>query len=189
MNWLQSTFSTRFSRFRGERGHFFQGRFTSAVLEDDHAVRRVVDYIHLNPVRAKLVSKPKVGAFRLSSLNLLIQKKRMKGLDASVWMEALELKKTAKGWRKYLGHLAEVYGADEDELVRNAWAVGSQTWRRDMAKTYAAMTYAQCQDLQAAQWEARLLELLAESNRSETELGGGIEISGMEADDCKGDEG
>jgi putative transposase len=62
----------------------FQDRFSSAVLEDDHAVRRVVDYIHLNPVREKLVSKAKVGEFRLSSLNRLIQKTGMKGLDANV---------------------------------------------------------------------------------------------------------
>lgn len=179
MHWLQSTFSTRFNRFRGERGHLWQGRFTSGVLEDDHAVRRVVDYIHLNPVRAKVVSKPKVGEFRWSSLTRLIQKTGMKGLDASVWMDELGLKKTAKGWREYIGHLAEVYGTDDDEEIRSAWVVGSQAWRRNMAKTYgaktgyAAMTHAQRKDLREAQWEARLGELLAESNRSERELAGG----------------
>jgi hypothetical protein len=35
------------------------------------------------------------------------------------------------------------------------------------------MTHAQRQDLREAQWEARLLEFLAESNRSEKELSEG----------------
>jgi hypothetical protein len=57
--------------------------------------------------------------------------------------------------------------------------VGSQAWRRDRAKTYgaksgyAAMTHAQRQDLRKTRWEARLLELLAESNRSDQELSEG----------------
>lgn len=176
MHWLQSTFATRFNRFRNERGHLFQGRFQSAVLEDEHAVRRVVDYIHLNPVRAKVVSKKKVGEFRWSSLNRLIHKTGMRGLDASIWMDALELKRTPKGWTNYIAHLEEVCGSDEDGLVRNAWVIGSQAWRRNMAKTYgaktgyAALTHAQRKDLQATQWEARFRELLRKSNRSEKEI-------------------
>ncbi len=176
MHWLQSTFSTRFNRFRGEQGHLFQGRFTSALLEDDHAVRRVVDYIHLNPVRAKFISVKKVGDFRLSSLSRLTQKTGMKGLDPSVWMEALGLKRTTKGWRDYMSHLEEVNGTEEDGLIRNAWAVGSQAWRREIAKLYgaktgyAALTHAQRKGLQEAQWEARLEELLKQAKRSEEEL-------------------
>ena len=179
MHWLQSTFSTRFNRFRGERGHLFQGRFTSAVLEDDHAVRRVVDYIHLNPVRAKVVSIKKVGDFRLSSLSRLTQKTGIRGLDSRVWMEALGLKKTVKGWRKYILHLEEVCGTDEDGVVRNAWAVGSQAWRRNLARSYgaktgyAALTHAQPKGLREAQWEARLVELLDEADRNEDDLTGG----------------
>ncbi len=34
MHWLQGTFATRFNRFRSERGHLFQGRYHSPVLED-----------------------------------------------------------------------------------------------------------------------------------------------------------
>lgn len=97
MHWLQSTFSTRFTRFRKERGHLFQGRFTSTVLEDEHTVRRVVDYIHLNPVRAKVVSIEKVGEFRWSSLSQFLGKNIMKGLNAEPWMGALDLKRTPKG--------------------------------------------------------------------------------------------
>jgi putative transposase len=52
MHWLQSSFATRFNRFRGENGHLFQGRYKSLLVEDGAALGRVADYIHLNPVRA-----------------------------------------------------------------------------------------------------------------------------------------
>ena len=94
------------------------------MLEDDHAVCRVVDYIHLNPVRAKVISIKKVGDFRLSRLSRLTQKTGIRGLDSRVWMEALGLKKTVNGGRKYIRHLGEVCGTDEDGVVRNTWGGG-----------------------------------------------------------------
>jgi len=55
MHWLQSTWATRFNRFRQERGHLFQGRYQALLIEDAAVLGKVVDYIHLNPVRAKIV--------------------------------------------------------------------------------------------------------------------------------------
>ena len=59
MHWLQSTFSTRFNRLRKENGHVFQGRYKSIAIENGESLSAVVDYIHLNPVRARIVSEPK----------------------------------------------------------------------------------------------------------------------------------
>jgi len=33
MRWLQGTFAVRFNRFRAERGHLFQGRYKSLVVD------------------------------------------------------------------------------------------------------------------------------------------------------------
>ena len=60
MHWLQTTFAVRFNRFRAERGHLFQGRYQSPLVENVAALLRVVDYIHLNPVRAGIVP-PRAG--------------------------------------------------------------------------------------------------------------------------------
>ena len=38
MKWLQGTFATRFNRFHGERGHVFQGRYKSLVVEPDRSL-------------------------------------------------------------------------------------------------------------------------------------------------------
>jgi putative transposase len=68
MHWLQSTFAIRFNRFRKERGHLFQGRYTAILLEDDVILVRVAHYIHLNPVRAHIVALADCATFRWSSL-------------------------------------------------------------------------------------------------------------------------
>ena len=61
MHWLLGTFANRFNRFRDERGHLFQGRYQAQLIEDASALGRVVDYSHLNPVRAGLVAPEAVG--------------------------------------------------------------------------------------------------------------------------------
>ena len=71
MQWLQGTFAARFNRYRGKRGHLFQGRYKAILLEDSNAVFRVANYIHLNPVRAKISPPSEVGKFRWSSLAFL----------------------------------------------------------------------------------------------------------------------
>src|SRR3954468_7057421 len=49
MRWLQSTFANRFNRYRGERGHVFQGRYKALLVEDSEGLGAVAHYIHLNP--------------------------------------------------------------------------------------------------------------------------------------------
>ncbi len=73
MHWLLGTFANRFNRFRSERGHLFQGRYHAQLVEDAVALARVVDYIHLNPVRAGLVLPAAVASFQGSSLPVLQQ--------------------------------------------------------------------------------------------------------------------
>jgi hypothetical protein len=76
MHWLQGTFATRFNRFRKERGHLFQGRYQAILIEDAAALARVVDYIHLNPVRAEQVTAEQMVDFSWSSLRLFVRGER-----------------------------------------------------------------------------------------------------------------
>lgn len=47
-----------FNKRHNRRGYVFQGRFRSILIEDGAYLRRVVRYIHLNPVEAGLVTEP-----------------------------------------------------------------------------------------------------------------------------------
>ena len=47
-----------FNRRYGEVGHLFQGRYKAIVCDKDSYLLELVRYIHLNPVRAKMVKGP-----------------------------------------------------------------------------------------------------------------------------------
>jgi len=47
-----------FNRRYGEVGHLFQGRYKAIVCDKDAYLLELVRYIHLNPVRAKMVKGP-----------------------------------------------------------------------------------------------------------------------------------
>jgi len=55
--WL-SSYANWWSRRHQRPGHVFQGRFRSDLVENDSYFWTVSRYIHLNPVRAKLVKHP-----------------------------------------------------------------------------------------------------------------------------------
>src|SRR6476620_289324 len=67
MRWLQGTFGIRFNALRGERGHVFQSRYKSLVIEEGRPLLGLVNYIHLNPVRAGLVTVAKLRAYEWST--------------------------------------------------------------------------------------------------------------------------
>lgn len=68
MHHLLTTFCTRFNRFRGENGHVFQGRFHAKPAPKGMSVRRIIDYIHLNPRRAGLATLEQTAGKELTSL-------------------------------------------------------------------------------------------------------------------------
>ena len=57
MKWLLGTYTSRFNRRHQEFGHVFSGRFKSLIVDGSGTgyLKRVCDYVHLNPVRAGLL--------------------------------------------------------------------------------------------------------------------------------------
>jgi len=58
MKWLLGTYTARFNRRHKLFGHLFSGRYKSLIVDGsgDGYLRTVGDYVHLNPVRANLLS-------------------------------------------------------------------------------------------------------------------------------------
>lgn len=141
MHWLQTTMSTRFNRLRKEHGHLFQGRYKSLVIEDRAALARVVDYIHLNPVRAKVVPAEQVGAYRWSSLAALRRAPWAKRLVCEAWLRQRGgWGDDAEGIRSY-GEFLKELAADEMRWTREGltglgegWAIGTRGWMIALAK-------------------------------------------------------
>jgi putative transposase len=94
---------TRYVNFReGWRGHLWQGRFASFVMEEPYLLA-AARYIELNPVRAGLVDSPR--EYRFSSARA-----HLRGKDDSL-VKVAPLLSLVEDWRKLL-----TSAASEEEL-------------------------------------------------------------------------
>lgn len=71
MHALQSAFANKHKVFRGSIGHVFQSRFGCAHCPSGPSVARKIDYVHLNPVRAGLVTLHDLKDYRWTSFRLV----------------------------------------------------------------------------------------------------------------------
>jgi len=55
---LLTGYARRFNRAHRHRGHLFQGRYKAIVCDRESYLLELVRYIHLNPVRVKVVKRP-----------------------------------------------------------------------------------------------------------------------------------
>jgi len=183
MHWLQSSMATRFNRLRAESGHLFQGRYQALLIEEVTALARVVDYIHLNPVRAKVVLPEQVADYRWSSLAALLKGPRPTALKAQDWLRATgDWPDNPAGHRAYAGYLREL-AQDEAAWAREGlvglaqgWAIGTLAWRRALAKEHSAraltsgLPRAERLELRQASWQASLASNLATLGKSPADL-------------------
>lgn len=183
MHWLQSTFATRFNRFRSERGHLFQGRYQALPIEDTAALARVVDYIHLNPVRAGLAAVEQLAGFRWSSLRKFLKGERWPGLEGDLVMSFWGLTDDVTGWTAYEARLRDL-ATDADEQKRlgfdqmtKGWAIGTAGWRSALAKQLshkdlAGIGHDEARGVREDQWQAELMAKLVKLGKTPTELVG-----------------
>ena len=149
IHWLQSTFGNRFNRFRGEHGRAFQGRYQAILVEPGLHLARLVDYIHLNPVRAHLVTLDQLGQFRWSSYRYLTHGKdgRPPCLACHDWLHAVGgLRDSPEGWRAYYDHLVWLMAEDSRqkeaafERMSRGWVYGSENFQKDLVTEFKRLT-------------------------------------------------
>lgn len=75
MHSINTSYTMYFNKKQNHKGHLFQGRYHSILVSEDEYLLTLIRYIHLNPVRAKIVQFPQEyfwSSYReyLSSLNL-----------------------------------------------------------------------------------------------------------------------
>lgn len=58
MHYVNGSYTNYINRKRGRSGHLFQGRYKAILVERDSYLLELSRYVHLNPVRAKVVAKP-----------------------------------------------------------------------------------------------------------------------------------
>ena len=72
MKRLLGVYTIRFNRRHKRYGHLFQGRYKACLVDQDSYFLQLSRYIHLNPVKAKLIAHPE--DFRWSSMQYMLTK-------------------------------------------------------------------------------------------------------------------
>jgi len=182
MKWLQGAFATRFNRFTGERGHVFQGRYKSLLIEPDQPLLGLVNYIHLNPVRAKIVTLDNLKAYALSSFPKYF-KKHVPGIyDRGFCLGLIDLPDSAAGMRRYHKYLELQDEQDpkrKEELYRKycrGWIVASKEYKKERQKEisndYPDVEWegVGMSDLKAAKWESLLKKELKSLGKNQKDI-------------------
>jgi len=141
MKWWLGTYTSRFNRRHKLVGHLFSGRYKALVVDGsgNGYLKTVCDYVHLNPVRAKLLTgRQPLGAYAWSSFaEYLKAPARRPG-----WLRVDRLlgetgipRDTPAGRRQFELRMeerrAQETGRDWKE-IRRGWCLGDQTFRREL---------------------------------------------------------
>jgi len=143
MRWFQTTYTVRFNRRHRLSGHLFQGRYKAVVVDPGATgyFSALSDYIHLNPVRARMVSlQDRLFDYAWSSYRWYAARK-----DRPEWFEAdrvlgeLGLDDTSEGRKLYTVRMRERAVAElanrnrgDNEQLRRGWCLGGAGFRERM---------------------------------------------------------
>jgi len=108
MHHVNGAYTTYFNVKRARSGHLFQGRFKAILVEKDAYAKELSRYIHLNPVRAKMVQTPEQYAW--TSYPFYIGKEK-----APPWLQrqfilgyfGCPIKVAQKGYEKFVSQLVD----------------------------------------------------------------------------------
>ena len=183
MQWLQSTFANRFNKLRGERGHLFQGRYKSLLVEEGEALGLLCHYLHLNPVRAGLVPVDRLGDYRHSSYWYLTRPKLRQVFlhPETALSEAGTLADTSAGWRAYADYLS--WQLEEGPTGKSkayvslskGWALGGKGFKQTLLQDQAVATDARAwesdgvREVRETKWQMVLDRLRQQVPAKETQ--------------------
>ncbi len=131
MQWINVSYAGYFNAKRNRSGHLFQGRFKSILVDADEYLKHVSRYIHLNPVRAKIVAKPL--EYRWSSYPAFIGREKKPDWLETGWLLTVFGRKKQKA---VVNFRLFVEGTD-DEAIENMdeiFILGNEsfvTWVKD----------------------------------------------------------
>jgi putative transposase len=146
MKWLLGIYTGRFNRKHKQSGHLFNGRYKSLVVDGSGTgyLRTVCEYVHLNPVRARLLGKQeRLSAYRWSSYGEYLKKpaRRPGWLRVDrVYGEMGIAKDNAAGRREFEKRMELRRWEDEPEewkRVRRGWCFGDEAFRQELVEALA----------------------------------------------------
>ena len=144
MRWFLSTYTARFNRRHKLFGHLFSGRYKALVVDGsgNGYLRTVCDYVHLNPVRANLLTpEAKLRDFPWSSWpdyhKPPEQRPRWLRVDRLLGEHGIP-RDSAVGREQLEQHL-ETRRLQEDgeefKAIRRGWCLGDEAFRKELLES------------------------------------------------------
>jgi len=123
MQGISQRYTIYFNKKYQTVGHLFQGRYKALLCDKDAYLLNLIKYIHLNPVRAKIVKD--AGEYLWSSHRLYIKKEKGKELLETGKVLHMFSDDPAKGRKLYRAFMGDgvtvkkddVYGAVDQRIV------------------------------------------------------------------------
>ena len=142
MKWLLGTYTGRFNRRHKLFGHLFSGPYTALLVDTatPDYLRTVSEYVHLNPVRAKLIPPDRsLRSFAWSSFVFYLQPRSRcpPWLRVDWILGAYGIPKSSATGRRQLELRLEERRRQENvpaqwEPVRHGWCLGDAAFRRGL---------------------------------------------------------
>ena len=185
MKWFLGTYTGRFNRRHKLFGHLFSGRYKSLIVDGSGSgyLRTVCEYVHLNPVRAKLLRPEQaLREYRWSSWPDYLKKakKRPAWLRVDRVMGEQGIPLDSPAGRRELERRMEVRREAEDgatyKPIRRGWFFGEKALKKEllgqMSKRLGPEYYGEeRQESQAEQAEELVKEELRRRRWTEATLG------------------
>jgi REP element-mobilizing transposase RayT len=141
MKWFLGTYTSRFNRRHKYFGHLFSGRYKALIVDGSGSgyLKTVCDYVHLNPVRAKMLRREeRMESFRWSSYGHYLQKpnKRPPWLRTNRLFGEWRIPRDSKVGRKQFRVSMEARRWEEDpqavKRIERGWFLGSDEFRKEL---------------------------------------------------------
>src|ERR1035438_2349945 len=141
MKWLLGTYTGRFNRRHKLFGHLFSGRYKSLIVDGsgNGYLRTVCDYVHLNPVRAKLLRADQpLRDYAWSSWPEYSKppEQRPRWLRVDRLLGEHHVPKDSLAGREELANQMEVRRGQEDvwewKRIRRGWCLGGEPFRQEL---------------------------------------------------------
>lgn len=137
MHTLNVSYAVYFNRRRNRSGHLFQGRYKAIVVQADNYLHHLSRYIHLNPVRAKIVTNPELYLYS-SYKDYVAKKQRYSWLTKTFVLPCFN-KNTDKAKKLYKNFVISAMGMETDIIQNNITAdfvLGDEEFVENLKKDF-----------------------------------------------------
>jgi REP element-mobilizing transposase RayT len=139
MKWLLQTYTSRFNHRHRYFGHLFSGRYKAPVVDGsgNGYLRTACEYVHLNPVRARLLRADEpLKSYRWSSFPLYLQAQRPEWLRVDRALGEYGIPRDTTAGRARFEEVMEQRRLQADgqdyRALRRGWCLGSAEFKEEL---------------------------------------------------------